>query len=1085
MPSAVLLSMEPFQVGLRNENGRDEDRLWTALYDYDAAGEDELSLRRGEQVEVLSKDAKISGDEGWWTGKIGEKVGIFPSNFVTQCVGNSNRPFEIKFSELELEEVIGVGGFGKVYRGFWKSEEVAVKAARQDPDEDISATAQSVRQEAKIYWLLNHPNIVTLKGVCLEEPNLCLVMEYSRGGPLNRVLSGRTIPPDVLVGWAIQIARGMNYLHSEGPISLIHRDLKSSNVLLSEPLDTGDLKQKTLKITDFGLARELYKTTRMSAAGTYAWMAPEVIKSSTYSKASDVWSYGVLLWELLTGETPYKGFDTFAVAYGVGVQKLTLPIPSTCPFPFSRILKECWNIDPHSRPTFVNLLTDLEVIAHSPFMSTPQESFHTLQEDWKHEIGEMFHELRCRDKEIRCREEELSKAIIQQKIQEEMLRKREQELAEREFYVLERELSIIFIQQQQGRPTPKKRKGKFKKSRLKLLKHGSHQISMPSDFRHNITVQPSPTMRSDLKSLLMPSSPESPPASPNHPRLRAYALPADGVKGKTWGPSTVHQKEHGYSRQRLLIDENKRWSKSAPNLEKSQRGTFPVGGVSNIGALHEIGAEEELHDNMGSPRHCGSYNGTVATDSGSLKRCGHKLVDSVLCNLGAMLAGVGAGFDVRTVNQSHVHPRLTPSRADEKEEGRRWCSRDPDSLYCLGPEYDFSSASGYTHNTYHGQTRHYRPSISFEVSGSPLRFTDSPQHNPSIGSGGSHNPHAQSPRRKSSSASNDSEHAFTSSSSGIGPSPMGMPPPMGERYLDYNRQDSYPAVHNHYTEYGSHYHYHPEYRGPGLESNYYIERFFQDYSRPEVYHVERIYPDFMRHQEGYHAYENPTSSVPSGNPPTAISAQPWTPQRIVYGHRRTSSNVSNASNTSSSNINPSFHMDDHEHNIPHPSTPPPPSHSLGYHYPSQLSQLDTPRRQTSVDSFPDRPLTLDIPGRYRPTPIFKVKTNVGRTSPQGWAPSFSGGGTPTNSNPPDSNTWITPGESCGISRVRFQVGGSHEEPTRISRAIGTSGSDKTLLDLPAEGQSEDETIPLTARMQLSIHKKQRLAFQDREKNLLP
>ena len=76
----------------------------------------------------------------------------------------------------------------------------------------------------------------------------------------------------------------MSYLHNGAPISVIHRDLKSSNVLISEPIDDSDLRGRTLKITDFGLAREAYNTTRMSAAGTYAWMPPEVIKAGTYSK---------------------------------------------------------------------------------------------------------------------------------------------------------------------------------------------------------------------------------------------------------------------------------------------------------------------------------------------------------------------------------------------------------------------------------------------------------------------------------------------------------------------------------------------------------------------------------------------------------------------------------------------------------------------------------------------------------------------------------------------------------------------------------------------------------------------------------
>lgn len=77
----------------------------------------------------------------------------------------------------------------------------------------------------------------------------------------------------------------------------------------------------------------------MSVCGTYAWMAPEVIQSSTFSKASDIWSYGVLLWELLTGEMPYKNIDALAVAYGVAVNRLSLPIPKTCPEPFAKIMQ--------------------------------------------------------------------------------------------------------------------------------------------------------------------------------------------------------------------------------------------------------------------------------------------------------------------------------------------------------------------------------------------------------------------------------------------------------------------------------------------------------------------------------------------------------------------------------------------------------------------------------------------------------------------------------------------------------------------------------------------------------------------------
>uniref|UniRef100_A0A0N7ZBZ4 mitogen-activated protein kinase kinase kinase n=1 Tax=Scylla olivacea TaxID=85551 RepID=A0A0N7ZBZ4_SCYOL len=612
--------------------------LCTILYDYEAQGDDELSLRHGEMIEVLSRDVKISGDEGWWTGKINGKVGIFPSNFVQNI--RDLEPVEIDFNELGLEEVIGVGGFGKVYRGTWKGQEVAVKAARQDPDEDISVTIENVRQEAKLFWPLKHENIVALKGVCLQEPNLCLVMEYARGGSLTRVLQQRkVIGPSVLTDWAIQIARGMNYLHSHAPVRIIHRDLKSSNVLLSESIDNNDLQFKTLKITDFGLAREVSKTTRMSAAGTYAWMAPEVIKTSTFSKASDVWSYGVLLWELLTGESPYKGIDTLAIAYGVAMNKLWLHIPATVPEAWRKLMKSCWELDPHARPTFIDILKKLDEISRSNFTQTPHDSFHTMQGHWKLEIEEKVNEIRMKENDLRCREEEVRRTLVKQKQIAEQLKKREQELHNREMDLLQREISIAI--QQSSKPTPKKRKGKFKK---KLLTK-SHQISAPS-------------------------------------------VPADGVKGKTWGPSTAHQKERGHIIPHHHDTNQKRWNYS---------------GVEDGGGLS--GKPVPLRP-LPVPT---LYNGTTPETKGQLPK--FSPLELLVYNIAAMLASVAAGYDVRLSNVTAVHPRLLPVKPQEE---------DSDYQQWLGlTEYEFSSPSGYAHNTYHGPSRHARPALVLEPK--PLR----------------------------------------------------------------------------------------------------------------------------------------------------------------------------------------------------------------------------------------------------------------------------------------------------------------------------------------------------------------------------
>ena len=122
----------------------------------------------------------------------------------------------------------------------WLDKEVAVKAARVEHDQDMAIAAENVLKEARLFWILEHRNIVALMGVSLKEPNLCLIMEYCKGGSLNRVLQQRkAISPGVLTDWAVQIASGMDYLHNQAPISILHRDLKSSNgqcILLEQTL---------------------------------------------------------------------------------------------------------------------------------------------------------------------------------------------------------------------------------------------------------------------------------------------------------------------------------------------------------------------------------------------------------------------------------------------------------------------------------------------------------------------------------------------------------------------------------------------------------------------------------------------------------------------------------------------------------------------------------------------------------------------------------------------------------------------------------------------------------------------------------
>ncbi|XP_047355780.1 mitogen-activated protein kinase kinase kinase 11-like isoform X2 [Vespa velutina] len=1056
--------------------------IFTALFDYVAQGEDELSLQRGETVEVLSKDSKISGDEGWWTGKIHGKVGIFPANFVAEVesidrvssVIDKVQPVEIDFEELQLEEVIGVGGFGKVYRGFWQKHEVAVKAARQDPDEEPSVILENVRQEAKLFWLLKHENIVQLEGVCLKMPNMCLVMEYARGGSLNRVLSGRKIRPDVLVDWAIQIARGMDYLHNKAPVSLIHRDLKSSNVLLSEPIENDDLQYKTLKITDFGLAREVYKTTRMSAAGTYAWMAPEVIKKSTFSKASDVWSYGVLLWELLTGETPYKGIDALAVAYGVAVNKLTLPIPSTCPQPWRCLMEACWSSDSHCRPGFVEILLALDEV-RSAFAATPHESFHTMQEDWRLEIEQVLHGLRMKEKELRCREEELTKAQVQQRQHEENLRQREQELAAREIDLLERELTVMIIQQQ-NTPTPNKRRGKFKKSRLKLnKKEPGSNISAPSDFRHTITVQHTALDRGKGRN---PSKPNSPPGSPSIPRLRAIALPADGVKGKTWGPSTLHQRERG-----AIITQppnpaspgGKRWSRSAPDLEKTPLRTALLASAHRSPLLQEIdytALPSDLSTDWVTPDYpltpglTGPYIMPMPVPmptlyNGEMKKPKLSIIELVLYNIAAMLAGVATGYDVRMSNISPIHPRLHPRLNECEDDLPRWwfhaeTGSNRNSGY-LGPDYEFSSSSGYPHNTYHGPARHYRSFLSnmggiapglppSVIPDKPLRFTDSPQHY--VSSSGSNAP-TPSPRRKSSSTSNEDTY----------PSDTGR----------VERIERVPTIYLGNVPF-------PDYGPPVYAVVSSVRR-----NPPDTPYF--VHPDYHERMldcpEFPHAYDNPSSINSTARPASRLPS---------YTHHRTPSNVSNASTSSQSNINPTFRLEDEENYSLYPPGSYYPRSSniisnialynsgiLNHEYGSTF--LSRQNSHESNSNSGERPSNLEVVTRLRSS---LKRSNYSYNSPnKGTSKNNSGSCTPTNPTPPDSLTsedssYVSAKDSqISISRVRFS-------PVTFDRDGVSRDHRETLLDIPVHGQTQDATVPLQANRRPNRNRKPSISELERE-----
>ncbi|XP_023669189.1 mitogen-activated protein kinase kinase kinase 12 [Paramormyrops kingsleyae] len=308
--------------------------------------------------------------------------------YSTEQKHNQEELWEVPFEEISDLQWVGSGAQGAVFLGKFRGEEVAVKKVRDIKETDIKHLRK-----------LKHPNIITFKGVCTQAPCYCIIMEYCAQGQLYEVLrAGRKITPSLLVDWSMGIAGGMNYLHLH---KIIHRDLKSPNMLITS--------DDVVKISDFGTSKELSdNSTKMSFAGTVAWMAPEVIRNEPVSEKVDVWSFGVVLWELLTGEIPYKDVDSSAIIWGVGNNSLQLPVPDSCPDGFKILLQQCWNFKPRNRPSFRQILLHLD-IASADVLSTPQETYFKSQAEWREEVKHHFDKIKSEGTCLHRLDEELVK----------------------------------------------------------------------------------------------------------------------------------------------------------------------------------------------------------------------------------------------------------------------------------------------------------------------------------------------------------------------------------------------------------------------------------------------------------------------------------------------------------------------------------------------------------------------------------------------------------------------------------------------------------------------------------------------------
>uniref|UniRef100_A0A7N0TZQ8 non-specific serine/threonine protein kinase n=1 Tax=Kalanchoe fedtschenkoi TaxID=63787 RepID=A0A7N0TZQ8_KALFE len=256
--------------------------------------------------------------------------------------------WNIDFSELTVGTRVGIGFFGEVFRGMWNGTEVAIKVFLEQ--ELTDENMEDFCNEISILSRLRHPNVILFLGACTKPPNLSMVTEYMEGGSIYHLIhlsgQGSKISWRRRLKMIRDICRGLMCMHR---MKIVHRDLKSANCLVN--------KHWTVKLCDFGLSKIMTETSLRDScsAGTPEWMAPELIRKEPFTEKCDIFSLGVIMWELCTLNKPWDGVHPEKVVHAVANEESRLEIPEG---PIGRLISECW-AEPNARPTCAEILARL------------------------------------------------------------------------------------------------------------------------------------------------------------------------------------------------------------------------------------------------------------------------------------------------------------------------------------------------------------------------------------------------------------------------------------------------------------------------------------------------------------------------------------------------------------------------------------------------------------------------------------------------------------------------------------------------------------------------------------------------------
>eukprot|EP01119_Soliformovum_irregulare_P017099 TRINITY_DN502_c2_g1_i1.p1 TRINITY_DN502_c2_g1~~TRINITY_DN502_c2_g1_i1.p1 ORF type:complete len:788 (-),score=134.62 TRINITY_DN502_c2_g1_i1:13-2376(-) len=258
-----------------------------------------------------------------------------------------------KITGIKIVEIVGRGNFGEVYQGMWGRRKVALKKLNQMQSEQM-------QKEANILESLAHPNIVGYYGIAVIDEQQYMVMEFANGGSLLSWLhQHRDISQLTFLEWILDVANGMEYLSNRG---ILHKDLALRNLLMASD-ETGTA---SILVSDFGLASSLdgknYYTRQEETPLPVKWSAPEALLFNRQSTAGDVWSFGVVVWEMYShGANPYAGMSNRETTEYVS-EGGRLKQPKECPDAVYEMVMRCWDHEPEKRPTFSEIVKTVEKI---------------------------------------------------------------------------------------------------------------------------------------------------------------------------------------------------------------------------------------------------------------------------------------------------------------------------------------------------------------------------------------------------------------------------------------------------------------------------------------------------------------------------------------------------------------------------------------------------------------------------------------------------------------------------------------------------------------------------------------------------